>query len=143
MREAYHLPVHWHSAKRAFEEMEEDYISYEQFREKCRVHDITEEKEQNILLEYLNDLGIVLHYEKLRLHDTQVLNPLWLTNGVYRIINSPIVAEQNYRFSIHQLNDIINDERYQPENPKGTKCTGLQAPKRRRYPENKLYSSPR
>ncbi|MCB0567883.1 MAG: leucine-rich repeat domain-containing protein, partial [Phaeodactylibacter sp.] len=140
MREA-HLPVHWHSAKRAFEEMEEDYISYEQFREKCRAHDITEEKEQNILLEYLNDLGIVLHYEKLRLHDTQVLNPLWLTNGVYRIINSPIVAEQNGRFSIHQLNDIINDERYQPENPKAEQnVQGYQAPKpRRRYPENKLY----
>lgn len=140
MREA-HLPDKWHGAKRAFEEMEEDYISYEQFREKCRAQDITEEKEQNILLEYLNDLGIVLHYEKLRLHDTQVLNPLWLTNGVYRIINSPIVSEQDGRFSIHQLNDIINDPRYQPENPKAEQnIQQYQAPKRRpRYPENKLF----
>ncbi|MCB9294009.1 MAG: hypothetical protein H6559_12950 [Lewinellaceae bacterium] len=123
-----------------FEEMEEDYISYEQFREKCRAQDITEEKEQNILLEYLNDLGIVLHYEKLRLHDTQSSTPLANQRCIPHH-QLPYRIGAGWYFSIHQLNDIINDERYQPENPKVEQnIQQYQAPKRRpRYPENKLF----
>ena len=122
------IPVKWHAVKQQFEDMTENYISYDQFKERCKEGDITEEYEQNILLEYLNDLGIILHYEKLRLLDTQVLNPLWLTNGVYRIINSKLVSKNNGYFKEEQLNYIINDLRDQPDE---------QGPLYK-YPQNKL-----
>jgi len=46
-------------------------------------------------LGFLNDLGIMLNISGNRkLEDTQVLNPEWITNGVYSIINSKLLAEQ-------------------------------------------------
>ncbi|MEM9821243.1 MAG: COR domain-containing protein, partial [Bacteroidota bacterium] len=64
---------------------------------------------QKILLGFLHDLGIVLNYDKLSWHNTQVLNPLWLTNAVYRIINSPKVSKANGKFHLKDLEKIIND----------------------------------
>lgn len=111
------FPKPWLDVKQSFIESHKDYISYQAYREICRKNGVTLSKDQNILLTFLNDLGIVLHYEKLQIHDTQVLNPHWLTNGVYRIINSPIVAEAGGIFSDKQIEAIIQDERYQPDAP--------------------------
>ena len=110
-------PENWFHVKKELESMTADYIGYSKYQEICSSNQVLAKQSQKVLLELLNDLGIVLNYEKLRLHDTQVLNPLWLTNAVYRVINSPILAQSNGRFHINDLEDIINDERYQPENP--------------------------
>ena len=112
------FPRGWLKVKQRLENMSEDYIGYKQYQEICMENHVAEDQSQKVLLELLNDLGVVLNYDNLRLHDTQVLNPLWLTNAVYRIINSPIVAKSNGRFRIQELHDIINDERYQKDNPK-------------------------
>jgi small GTP-binding protein len=111
------FPKPWWNVKSTFSSMNKDFISYKEFNDICRKNLVVREQEQNILLNFLNDLGIVLHYEQLSVHDTQVLNPHWLTNGVYRVINSPIVVAQKGVFSLAQLHDIITDSLYQPEAP--------------------------
>jgi Leucine-rich repeat (LRR) protein len=47
---------------------------------------------ENQLSFYLHSLGIALNYkDDARLQDMHVLNPRWITNGIYRIINSKYV----------------------------------------------------
>lgn len=112
------FPKGWFKVKQHLESMTDDYINYDRYRNICYENHVGNAQSQKVLLELLNDLGAVLNYEKLKWHDTQVLNPLWLTNAVYRIINSPILAKSHGRFNIIHLDSIINDERYQKENPK-------------------------
>ena len=111
------FPRGWFYIKQQMESLEEDYINYSTYQTICEKNNVYRQDSQRVLLALLNDLGIVLNYDNLRYYDTQVLNPLWLTNAVYRIINSPILAESKGRFHINDLDEIINDQRYQKENP--------------------------
>ena len=111
------FPKGWLKVKTHMEKMTKDYISYTQYQDICGENYVPNKQSQKVLLELLNDLGVVLNYENLRLYDTQVLNPHWLTNAVYRIINSPILSQSKGRFHINDLDGIINNPRYQKENP--------------------------
>ena len=78
------------SVKRALEDMPDDYISSDRYREICAEHHITDEKLQYGLLGFFRDLGVAYYYETksidTRLESVRVLNPEWLTNGIYRLI---------------------------------------------------------
>jgi len=54
------------------------------------------------LLKNLHALGICLHYEDLKRFDTLVLNPEWISQGIYKIINW---VHNNSEHSIH-INDF-------------------------------------
>ncbi len=86
------LSYTWFLVKKELSEINSDYISYEKFTEICLKHGVPSLNERDTLRELLHDLGLAIDFEKLRRHDKQVLNPKWITNGVYRIINSPIVG---------------------------------------------------
>ncbi len=78
----------WSQVKADLEEIDESFIEYKEFIRRCEVRGIKEEGEQKTLIGFLHDLGIVLHFsDHPLLHDTNVLNPLWVTNAVYRILN--------------------------------------------------------
>jgi small GTP-binding protein len=85
-------PGSWFNIKTALEEMEEDFIPYEKYKEICAKEHITDAFGQETLVEFLNDLGIILHFKDLELQDTNVLNPEWVTEGVYKIVNSAELA---------------------------------------------------
>ena len=106
------FPRNWFRVKAHFQAMTEDYISYKEYEEVCIKHQVAKPEAQKTLLGFLNDLGIVLNYDELKWHNTQVLNPLWLTNAVYRIINSPKMEKAKGRLNVKQLDSIINDEKY-------------------------------
>jgi hypothetical protein len=63
------------------------------------------------LIQFLNELGIVLHFKDFELQEYHVLNPRWVTEGVYRIINSPTLATQHGLLKKNDLNHIINEEK--------------------------------
>jgi internalin A len=105
----------WFEVKEALDTMGEDYISYDRYYALCREKEVTDETAQNVLLQFLHDLGIVLAFRNLELHDTQVINPLWLTNAVYRIINSKLVARKKGYLHLSDLDAILNDPAYAHE----------------------------
>ncbi|MBQ9347038.1 MAG: TIR domain-containing protein, partial [Oscillibacter sp.] len=78
------------AVKQDLENMREDYISSEQYRKLCADHHITDENLQYGLLGFFRDLGVAYFYESdafdTRLESVRVLNPEWLTNGIYRLI---------------------------------------------------------
>jgi len=114
------LAPSWFAVKEALTNMKENYISYDKYFEICRECNVTDATAQEVLRDLIHDLGLALDFRRLRDFNRQVLNPKWITNGVYRIINSPKVGGEGkgvLRFG--GLDDILHDwERYNAEDDK-------------------------
>ncbi|MEK7990320.1 MAG: COR domain-containing protein [Thiotrichaceae bacterium] len=102
----------WFNVKTELENLQQHYISYEYYKNLCEKHKIVDSA-QTTLVHFLRDLGIILHFDEFELCDTYVLEPKWVTEAIYKIINSPQLAENNGIFQLKWLNDILNDnDRY-------------------------------
>ena len=113
------------AVKRELENMEDDYISSVRYREICAEHHIDEETLQYQWLNYFKDLGVAYSYDPsesddldTRLESIRVLNPAWLTNGIYRLI---LRTEENGFLPIRTIQktlrathagDIMRDKSY-------------------------------
>lgn len=123
------FPVHWLAVKEHFANMTSDYIESVEYRKVCEENGVTRQFSQDVLLQFLHDLGVVINFRSLKNFDTQILNPLWLTNGVYRIINSEIVVNTGGLLREDDFEAVINDARYRKENTTERSFE---------YPKNKL-----
>lgn len=112
----------WFAVKDALTNMAEYHISYERYYEICRDNNVVELKDQNVLRELIHDLGLALDFQRLRQYDKQVLNPKWITKGVYRIINSPLIREQKGILHFDDIDAILHDwQRYNTKEDKDYK----------------------
>ena len=110
------FPAAWFEIKNRLAVMGESYITFERYRELCAGFGETDYQAQEQLADYLHSLGIALNYrEDPRLRDTHVLNPHWVTEGIYAILNSRLVAEQNGEVAVSDLEAILDHGRYPPE----------------------------
>ena len=110
----------WFNVKTQLENMTEDFISYEEYKALCANENITKKTSQDTLVDFLNDLGVILHFKELQLLDTHVLNPKWVTNAVYKIINSEKLALYKGVLKLQLLDEILKkkgngDYYYPPE----------------------------
>ena len=64
--------------------MEADYLLPEQFQEKCNHFQIAGNLRRG-LIDWFQDLGVAYVYSSI-FQRIYVLNPAWLTNGIYRLI---------------------------------------------------------
>ena len=113
------LPVSWFKIKNKLEEMQKnyDYISYEKYQEYCQNTDIISQQDQKTLVEFLHDLGIVLNYQDdPRLKETNVLNPEWVTSGVYDILNNNELFKKKGLLELTDLNRILKQPNRYPDN---------------------------
>ncbi len=110
------FPIHWLAVKERFARLDQDYIESAEYQAICEQLGVNRPFSQAVLLQFLHDLGLVINFHNLKNFDTQILNPLWLTNGVYRIVNSERVAKQGGQFHESDLDAIINDPRYTQDN---------------------------
>ncbi|MGF1569427.1 MAG: COR domain-containing protein [Nodosilinea sp.] len=87
------FPASWVAIKDRLAGMAENYISFEQFREFCKTDGEDDYGAQNSLAVHLHSLGIALNYkDDPRLRDTHVLNPHWVTSGIYTLLNADELA---------------------------------------------------
>ena len=64
----------------------------------------------------LHRLGIALNFrDDPRLRDTHVLNPRWITEGIYRILNATKLAQQKGVLRLADLVDILDAKDYPQE----------------------------
>ena len=115
----------WFEVKDQLQAITDDYIDVETYQDLCADNAI-KAKAQKTLLDFLDSLGIVLRFE----HDntTLVFNPEWLTQAVYRIINSPIVATKEGRFNEKEISKLLTPEKegdYEYPKDKHPFITGL------------------
>jgi internalin A len=109
------FPAKWFTIKDRLAAMTENYIDFEVYREICRSHGETDPHKQERLAFYLHLLGIALNYsEDDRLKDTNILNPHWVTKGVYRIITSDILQKNQGKLDRAHLREILDPQEYPP-----------------------------
>ncbi len=93
--------------------MEEDYIPYQEYLNLCQTEGITDNLSQRTLIRLLHDLGIVLNFQDdPRLEETNILNPEWVTNGVYAILNSNELFHEKGVLKREMLNRILDSQDY-------------------------------
>jgi internalin A len=91
-------------------------LTFGQFRDLCAQHDVIDRADQDALASILNVLGIALNYaDDARLRDTHVLNPHWITSGIYAILNSPLLASKRGELDVADLPRILDGAAYPPE----------------------------
>ncbi len=87
------LPQQWFQLKEQIEQDTRDHITYGEYERICDDQNISDSQERRDLIRLLHLLGIVLNFaEDTRLQDTSVLNPEWVTGGVYRILNDNLLS---------------------------------------------------
>jgi internalin A len=107
------LLLTWFAVKTRLEQMEEDYISYSEYQKMCEAEDVSDELSQQTLLGFLHDLGIVLSFHgHYILEDTNVLNPEWVTKGIYQILNSNELFQRKGVLERKALNHILDSNEY-------------------------------
>ena len=117
------LPSSWFAIKTQLEAMQSttDFISYEKYQDLCQLADITTPQDQKTLIGFLHDLGIILNFQDdLRLQDTNVLNPEWVTSGVYDILNNhDLMVKKRGILTLPDLPNILKQiDRYpEPKRP--------------------------
>ncbi|MDX2070330.1 MAG: COR domain-containing protein [Haliscomenobacter sp.] len=124
------FPKNWLAVKEHFSNMEADYIGSVEYQKVCIEKGVSRQVSQDVLLQFLHDLGVVINFRNLQYFDTQILNPLWLTNGVYRIINSSKVVENEGILREIDFDAVINDPRYQKSDTTERQFS---------YPKDKLH----
>ncbi|MEZ0485773.1 COR domain-containing protein [Fibrella aquatica] len=100
--------VSWFKVKTILEDMTTSFISFDEFTNLCYENGVYDSSSQNTLVEYLNDLGIILHFKDFSLSDTHVLDPEWVTHAVYKIINSKKLADNNGLLKLSEIRTILN-----------------------------------
>jgi internalin A len=111
LRDAF--PAAWFSIKDRLAGMKENYLSIEEYRRECAELGETDPQAQELLAGYLHSLGIALNYrEDPRLKETHVLNPHWLTGGIYKILNAEKLQLQKGEIRLRDLRDILDRKKY-------------------------------
>ncbi|HEY0603880.1 MAG TPA: COR domain-containing protein, partial [Herpetosiphonaceae bacterium] len=110
------FPANWFEIKDHLAQMQQNYLEFEQYCECCASFGETNDVTQKLLAGYLHQLGIVLNYkDDPRLQDTHVLNPHWVTTGIYKILNSEKLARQKGQIYINDIATILDPNDYPPK----------------------------
>jgi internalin A len=107
------FPAEWFEVKDKLPRVRKSFISFDEYQRNCRKWKVKSEAEQKLLGRYLHDLGVMLNFrEDERLHDTHVLKPQWVTEGIYTILNAPLLAEQKGELRLRDLQRILPAKAY-------------------------------
>ncbi len=97
----------WFNIRNQLSVATQNFLSYPQFLEICKNEGETNNYSQNVLLNYLDNLGVLLHFSEFDLNDTHILNPHWVTSAVYRIINYTPIELANGKMQMEWLREIL------------------------------------
>ena len=107
------FPASWIEIKNRLSTMSNNYISFEKYRDICQENSEPDRRAQDYLAVHLHSLGIALNYkDDNRLRDTHVLNPDWVTNGIYTLLNAHELAETNGELEISCLGRLLSADAY-------------------------------
>ncbi|HRQ41796.1 MAG TPA: COR domain-containing protein [Chloroflexota bacterium] len=107
-----HLPLTWFAVKEKLAALGKDTLPYESYIELCHAEGISDQAAQRTLARFLHDLGTALNFQDdPRLAGTHVLNPEWVTGGIYTILNAPALQERGL-LRLPELDNILDGRRY-------------------------------
>lgn len=104
------LPNNWLNVKKQLKEQacSYDLLYLNTYKEICETNGIDDRFAKDTLLRLLHDLGAVIAFEELKSHNTAILNPHWITEGIYAIIRSEALAENNGVITLEGVQDALD-----------------------------------
>ncbi len=106
-------PAAWHQIKTQLPEKKRNYLTFDQFCAFCRRCGITNRTDQEALVESLHDLGLMLAYRRDdALRDIGVLNPVWVTQGIYRMLTAPALRDAGGEFTVKTFREVLPLRKY-------------------------------
>ena len=110
------FPAAWFAIKERIASMKQNYLTFAEFKEFCQKNGETEDDAQDSLAYYLHQLGIALNYkDDPRLKEKHILNPFWLTQGIYKILNSSLLEVKNGEITENDISKILDKKKYPKE----------------------------
>lgn len=109
------FPASWMRVKTDLVAMQAQrhFLPYDEYEDLCRQHGIAEESSQTTLVRFLHDLGIVLNFtDDDRVRDTSVLNPNWVTGGIYALLNSEPLQQKQGILVRNQVRELLSGVEY-------------------------------
>lgn len=97
------------------------YLDEKRFNDICDEKGVKDESSKQTLIQFLHDVGIVLHFKKLNLKNFFVLDPHWVTVGAYKVVNSKLVHELNGIIHEDKIDYVLNVEEEKQEEYKSEK----------------------
>jgi len=98
----------WFTVKESLENDKRPYITVEDYRNLPQIKDLLID-EQDFSLEQMAFIGTVISYYKdTRLKDTHVIDPAWIMNGIYDVLNdAQVKEEQKGQFGFRDMKRIL------------------------------------
>ena len=113
------FPESWFKVKDELEQMQDSKTSYIELSEyitKCAKAGIDNEVNQTTWLDFLNDLGIIITYRKdADLNNTLILNPAWITKGVYALVDNSQIAIKKGILKFKEISGYLGNETEYPK----------------------------
>ncbi len=113
------FPNNWLAIKKAIEENTsglQHYLTYEAYLEICKQNHLVTEQAQQLLLKYFNTIGTVTWFGgDAFLKFLHVLNPAWITQGVYKILTAKKTANLFGQIRVNDFKEMlqpVNKEDY-------------------------------
>jgi internalin A len=107
-------PLPWFRVRQRLKALSADYIPVETYLQICIEEGITDADLRESLLALLHDLGVVIRFSG----DTQVLNPRWVTHGVYGLLTASRLVMSQGQFDLKDMAEILAElpdgDRYPP-----------------------------
>lgn len=105
------FPNNWLAIKKTIEERtsgSQHYLTYEVYQEICKQNHAATEETQRLLLKYLNTIGSVTWFgEDIYLKFFHVLNPAWITQGVYKILTARKTANLFGQVNVSDFKELL------------------------------------
>jgi internalin A len=107
------FPADWFEIKEQLSGMKENFVTWDRYQEICRELGERDPEAQRQLATFLHILGIALNYrDDPRLKETHVLNPRWVTEGIYTLLRA---GQRQWRDGVltrAELATVLDEERY-------------------------------
>ncbi len=113
------FPASWFQVKDTLSDLPktegQNFIPFHRYQELCTKNGVNEAAGQEKLVGFLHDLGIVVNFrDDPRLAETHVLNPDWVTNGIYKILNAETLARRHGELRLSDLLGVLPAQDYPP-----------------------------
>lgn len=109
-------PGEWRRVKDELPQAKKDYLAFEGFRAFCAERGVAKAEDQEALAGYLHELGLMLAYRKDEsLRGFGVLNPQWVTQGIYTMLNARELKEAGGKFEVADFATVLPAKTYPAE----------------------------
>lgn len=106
------FPAEWMKVKNRLSGMKENYLDQKQYRMICAENGEKDQDSQDALAGHLHHLGIALNYaDDPRVRHALVLNPGWVTDGIYKLIRGVEKAQPPGELKASSLAELLPEEK--------------------------------